>query len=783
MLLDIDYNGKSNCIILYNVENTATSTSVIPLDKFKPYLYLKSDKNNLEKYINEEPKFKSYILDIMKTEKNIINLNIEEFPRVNKEKILKIYSDNPSNIPKLRKLQNIGNIYEHDIPFTKRYLIDNNKNINLLNYENIHNISRIAFDMEVYFDNRAPEPNKDPILMVSFYSENFKKVITYNNNFNHKYVEYVKDEKELIKKTTEILRKYNIIYTYNGDNFDFPYLKKRAENLGIKLDFGEGKTLKLSKGGINLKSEIKGIVHIDTYPIARRTLKLTKYKLEEVSKKLFNIDKLEVGHKNIVPMWNENNNNLIEYSLQDAKYTYKIGEYFLPLELMFSNIVKQCLGDICRMSSSNMVEYLLLKHSYNKNYLAPNRPYSNQYLSRLKEGIEGGYVKEPIVGIHENIISMDFRSLYPSIIISYNISPDTINCKCCKEDSTKINNYWFCKKRKGLIPEILKDLIERRKKIKKELKNKKNINDINNSSSDNNNKNNKNIEYTILDYEQQSIKILTNSFYGYMAYPRARWYSKQCAETITYLGRKYIQDTITEVEKNGFEVIYADTDGLYAKPKENIPINELKEKAQKFLKKINNNLPKDMELEYEGHYKRGIFLTKKRYALIDDNNKLIIKGLEYVRRDWSNIAKNTQINVINALLKEGDINLAKKIIKTTIKKLKDGKIPIEDLIIYKQLTKNTESYATPTPHTSVAKLISEKGEEVKIGDVIGFVIEKGKAPISERARIPEEVKEYDPNYYIDNQVLPPVLRIMESIGISKDELKNDKKQSTLDSFF
>lgn len=780
MLLDIDYNSKENCIYLYSIKEI---NKINKEKDFKPYLYVDADKNTINNFLDaEEPQLKEHISSIERVRKIIIKLNDITSLSCNRtieKTISKVIANHPKDIPKLRKLRELGTIYEHDIPFTKRYLIDNT--VPLLNYNDLPNIKAVSFDMEVHFKDREPEPEKDAILMTSFYSKGLKKVITYKP-FEHEHVELVKNEKELIKKTVELLKQHNIIYTYNGDNFDFPYLKRRAEHLKIPLDFGKNHKLKLSKGGMNLKSAISGIVHIDLYPIARRTLNLTKYKLEDVSKELFNIEKLEVGHHNIVPLWNNNNSKLVEYSLQDAEYTYKIGEYFLPLELMFSNIVNQCLFDISRMSSSNMVEYLLLKHSFNKNYLAPNRPYSSEYQNRLKEGYEGGYVKEPIKGMHNNIVSMDFRALYPSIIISYNISPDTINCPCCCDTNDKILGYWFCKKKIGIIPEILKDLIERRKNIKDVLKNK---NKSKNKSKNKNTTENKdyNINYKLLNYEQQSIKILANSFYGYMAYPRARWYSKECAEVITHLGREYIHKTIEEAENVGFEVIYSDTDSVYVKLKNNTDEERLLNKTNQFTNHINKQLPENMELEFEGYYKRGIFITKKRYALIDKNDKIIIKGLEFVRRDWSNIAKKTQKEVLNTLLKEGDIETAKKIIKNTINDLKNKKINPQDLIIYKQLTKDISEYSTATPHIEVAKKMRDKGDRLKIGDVIGFVIVNGSSPISERATIPEQATNYDANYYIDNQVLPPVLRIMEAIGITKDELKNNNKQITLDNFF
>ncbi|MDK2988220.1 MAG: polymerase, archaea type [Methanothermococcus sp.] len=486
-------------------------------------------------------------------------------------------------------------------------------------------------------------------------------------------------------------------------------------------------------------------------------MNLARYKLEDVTFELFGINKLEVGHSNIARIWNEKNETLVEYSFQDAYYTYKIGEYFLPLEIMFSRIVNQTLFEISRMSSSQMVE-------------------------------EGGYVKEPIKGIHDSIVSMDFKSLYPSIIISHNISPDTIDCKCCEHEAEKILGHWFCKKRIGIIPKTLKDLIERRKKIKTILKSKQDkiLLDTENPKVMDEDTKSTDEYYDLLNYEQKSLKVLANSIYGYLAFPRARWYSKECAEVITYLGRNYIQKTMDEAEKFGFEVIYADTDGFYSKLKNNNTTknkDELINKTYEFLEIINQKLPESMELEFEGYYKRGIFITKKRYALIDERDKITIKGLEFVRRDWSNIAKKTQRRVLETLLKEGDVEKAKKVIQDVINDLRNGKVDKKDLIIYTQLTKNIDEYKTTSPHVEVAKKIIKKKGRLKVGDVLEYIITSGNKSISERAFSPEDAKDYDINYYIENQVLPPVLRIMESLGISKDELKNLDKQVTLDRFF
>jgi DNA polymerase I len=205
---------------------------------------------------------------------------------------------------------------------------------------------------------------------------------------------------------------------------------------------------------------------------------------------------------------------------------------------------------------------------------------------------------------------------------------------------------------------------------------------------------------------------------------------------------------------------------------ESMAQKEIEEKIQiqvkKFLDYLNPNLPESMELEYEGFYRRGFFVTKKRYAVIEDG-KIIAKGLELVRRDWAPVAKNTQQNILMAILKDGNIDKAIKIIKKVLKEIKSGKITMKDLIIHTQITKKLNNYKNVGPHVFAARRLEEKGLKIEKGAIIQYVVVKGKGSISERA-IPYEDSDkyiYDPDYYIDNQVIPAVSRIMEPFGYSK----------------
>ena len=214
---------------------------------------------------------------------------------------------------------------------------------------------------------------------------------------------------------------------------------------------------------------------------------------------------------------------------------------------------------------------------------------------------------------------------------------------------------------------------------------------------------------------------------------------------------------------------------------------EIKAQAQKFLKYLNSTLPESMELEYEGFYRRGFFVSKKRYAVIEDG-KIIAKGLELVRRDWAPIAKKTQEEILMAILKEGDVKKAEKIISKVLKQIKSGNLDRKELIIHTQITKNLDDYKQIGPHVIAAREIESHGIKVGKGTIVQYIISKGKGSISQRA-VPYEYSEgieYDKEYYIENQLIPAVSRMMEPLGYDKNrlmELSSNERQQSLDAFF
>ena len=200
-----------------------------------------------------------------------------------------------------------------------------------------------------------------------------------------------------------------------------------------------------------------------------------------------------------------------------------------------------------------------------------------------------------------------------------------------------------------------------------------------------------------------------------------------------------------------------------------------------------------MNLELENIYMSGLFVhardkeraAKKKYALLDYNGNLKIKGFEYVRHDWCPLVKETQKEILKIVLKEQDNVKALKYLQFIIEDLKNKDIPNSKLIIQTFVHKSIESYKTLNPAMSAVKNAKKAGKKFKVGDLVEFIItEKGKS-ISDKSQIAEFVKDkdYDVEYYINNQLVPAILPILEELGISKDELLTKTKQKGLGEFF
>jgi DNA polymerase I/DNA polymerase-2 len=454
--------------------------------------------------------------------------------------------------------------------------------------------------------------------------------------------------------------------------------------------------------------------------------------------------------------------------MNDSVLVMMLAEHLLPQVFEVCTVSGQTPFDVARMTYSQLVEWVLMRYAYHMNEMVPNRPKYKEIMARRNAPpYAGGYIHPPKEGIHENIAVFDFRSLYPSIIVSHNISPEKLDCVCCPgKNVVPESQHYYCMRHRGFVPSILNEIVKKRIETQEKMKR------LEHGSP----------EYKRLYNQQFAFKILSNAFYGYFGYPGSRWYSRVCAESITSWGRYYVKDVIRRAEGLGFEVVYGDTDSLFMKVKP-----KQKKEIGMFVGKVNNSLPGIMELEFKDLYKRGIFMeaktgavAKKKYALLDQKDRLVMRGLETRRRDWADIAKDMQERVLMAVLRDASTQKAVQIVRETVQKLKSGKVGKDELTIYTQLTKRISSYEQIGPHVAAAKKMASRGQPVGEGSVISYIIVKGTGSISDRAEPAGDAKDYDPEYYIHHQVIPPALRILSGLGVKEEDLL--KEQSSLEKF-
>ena len=587
VILDIDYVTFEEKPVIRLFSKDGDKNIVLIDDTFEPYLYVMSD--NLDECKSE-------------IEDNIDVVKVETVTKKDfqvETQFLKVTFKHPQDLAKnrdaLRDLENVIQIREFDIPFYRRYLMDRDvipmtevvavgeevdsflnldsekQDVTIIKLtqnlkrveENPQKFRILSFDLEVRNPHGMPNSDEDEIIMIGVAS-NFgvNQVISTKTNSDSRddFVNQVSSEREMIQEFVKIIKENNIdiIVGYNSDNFDFPYLKDRAKLLGVDLDIGmDGSDVKYIRRGYANAASFKGLIHVDLYLVMRRYMSLERYTLERVYYELFGEEKIDVPGERIWEFWDNGGDeldNLFDYSLDDVVSTLKIAEQTLPLNLELTRIIGQPLFDVSRMATGQQAEWFLVKQAYFDGEVVPNKQGSNFADRANAEDNEGGYVREPETGLHENLVQFDFRSLYPSIIISKNISPDVMILGDVENENeyniSPEHGIKFKKSPKGFIPSVIDKILQERFRIKREMK----------ASDDLQQK-------KALDVQQQAIKRLGNTMYGIYGFPRFRWYSFECAKAITSWGRQYIKSSIKKAEEFGFYAIYADTDGFYAKYK------------------------------------------------------------------------------------------------------------------------------------------------------------------------------------------------------------------------
>ncbi len=788
-LIDVDYITKNDRAVIRLWCKNEDGIFVVYDNSFRPYFYA-----FVEEGINEKD-----ILELKVEKKGEVispeSVEIVKAKYLGKDvELFKIYAKHPQHVPKLREaLSSIGlEVREADIPFAYRYLIDKNlacmdgisvegcktivkgripefkaKKVERVEIDDFPNLKVLAFDCEMLTQIGMPDPEKDPIIVISVKCGDFEEIIHLNGM----------NEKNVIARFLHLIRELDpdVIVGYNQDAFDWPYIKKRAEKYNLKLEIGRDLSNLTFRPGNPRRPKIAGRLNIDLYDIALRSIDVKIKKLESVAEYLgTKVEIADIEAKDIYKKWiSGDKESVLKYARQDVLNTYYIAEELLPMQYELSKMIRIPPDDVARIGRGKQVEWLLMSEAFRYGEIAPNP-------KEVEESYEGAFVLNPVRGLHENVICLDFASMYPSIMVAFNISPDTLTKNCSEEECfiAPEVKHAFKKKPDGFFRRILKMLIEKRKKVKKIMK-----------KLDRNSR-----EYKLLDIKQATLKVLTNSFYGYTGWSLARWYCRECAEATTAWGRHFIKTSVSIAKNEGFEVLYGDTDSIFVK-KDELDLKDLEIAVKKLTGILRKSMP--IQIEIDEYYKVIFFVEKKRYAGLTADGRIIVKGLEVRRGDWCELAKEVQKKVIEIILKERKPDKAVEFVRKTISEIKSGKYPLEYYVIYKSLTKKPSKYESMQAHVKAAMKAAKKGIVYTVGSKVGYIVIKGAGNVSDRAFPVDLIESFDgekivdkdgnvykldKEYYIDKQVVPVVMRILERFGFSESELK-DKGQKTLDAFF
>ena len=648
-----------------------------------------------------------------------------------------------------------------------------------------------------------PEPNQDPVIqianVVTRYGEskpfirNVFVLDTCSLIVNTQIYEYESEEKMLMG-WRDFLEKVDpdVIIGYNICNFDFPYLLDRARHLKCtKFPYWSRlKSVESKSRDTNFSSKqmgnrdtkatnTNGRIQLDLLQLVQRDHQLRSYTLNSVCAEFLGEQKEDVHHTMITELFNgtpDSRRRLAVYCLKDA---------YLPQRLMDKLMCLVNYTEMARVTGvpfnyllarGQQVKFIsqLFRKALEKSLVIPDLP--NQ---ASDEQYEGATVIEPTRGYYDvPVATLDFASLYPSIIQAHNLCYTTLLNKTAIEklDFKKDEDYIVtpngdafatAKIRKGLLSQILEELLGARKRAKKELAMETDP-----------------FKKAVLNGRQLALKISANSVYGITGATVGKLPCLEIASSTTSYGRQMIEKTKEEVEKkytiaNGYshdaQVIYGDTDSVMVKFGEK-DIQKTMELGQEAAAYVSAKFIKPIKLEFEKIYFPYLLINKKRYAGLYWTNpvkydKMDSKGIETVRRDNCRLVQIVIQTVLNKILIDRDLESAQEYVKDTISSLLNNKIDLSMLVITKALTKRDDDYTAKQAHVELAERMKKRdaGSAPTLGDRVAYVIVKGAGGSKnyEKSEDPIFVLEnnvpIDTKYYLDNQLANPLGRIFEPI--------------------
>lgn len=585
------------------------------------------------------------------------------------------------------------------------------------------------------------------------------------------------DEVQLINEMASVIREEdpNIITGYNIFGFDMGYILARMKLRLLPLPpMSRGKYGKTTTKKVNWSSsaygqnvydriEVSGRVFIDLMLFFRR-MKLDKYSLDFVSRKYLNDGKKDMSPETMFKYFRNRDPKglklVAEYCIHDSVLTLLLfDKFFMWTEVCEMSRAMCCsIEDIYTRGEQLKVLNQIIFKCVERGVVLTKR--KDKVVDTFK--YEGAFVLEPTKGIFEGCTVVDFQSLYPSVLISYNFCPSTYVSKSFRQDSVnvvEVNNktHYFRKHPIGLLPDLAQGLLSERFSVKAQLK----------DATDE-------LTRMVLDRRQNALKICANSIYGITGFASNKYFGHvPTAESITCMGRRMLETTVNKIGKNfAVTVVYGDTDSCMIwhngskNRKKNITM------ANEIVAYINRGLPKPLKLLVEKYYEKMAFLTKKRY-LMYDGKTVTTKGVANSRRNYCTFTRDLYANTIKVMFEHDQDEVFTYVFEQMLRLIK-GEVPLKELAMTKSV-KPLESYrSTSIPHVIMYRRLIAGGDVVELGNRLEYLfVDLGyKCKLQgEKMYTPQEVAskslQVDYLYYIEKQLVTVMDELLSLLGRDK----------------
>lgn len=611
----------------------------------------------------------------------------------------------------------------------------------------------LSFDIET-------DPTASKLLAISIYANGIDEVLIVDpaaRQLPEAAIGFA-DEGSAIEAFVERVRSFDpdVFTGWNVVDFDINVLLRIAKREKVELAIGRGTDRVFTRPARGYfgsgQAMVPGRLVLDGMDLVRGAfIPFKEYSLDAVAHEVLGEGKAVEGDVRdrageIMEHYENDLDAFALYARTDSRLAYEIVERLnlVTLASVRSKLTGMTMDRVAASIAS--FDFVYLSQLNKKNLCAPA---VHQTTERPSEAHHGGYVLEPVTGMHNNIWTFDYKSLYPSIIRTFNIDPLTL----VRDGMTKgmietPNSAWF-KRDPAILPEFLGELFAARDAAKQRDDG----------------------------VASQAIKILMNSFYGVLATPACRFHDSKLANAITSFGKHFLLWAKRWFETRGYPVLYGDTDSVFVAANVDSS-SEAAELGHELIARFNKELtdyidskwkvPNKLLLEYEKLYER-FFLpemrrarsgARKRYAgLVHDTGEVEFTGMEVVRRDWTDLSKEVQSELYSRLFTDEPVE---DYLKTYVERLRAGEL--DDKLVYRKGLRKplTEYRKTTPPHVAAGRKLENPGR------IISYVVTvAGPEPLELLESPP------DREHYLQKQIRPVAEPVLKTLNLDFDSVVNE----------